>query len=175
MCLGTVLLYLSHNPSLGSRGSISNYYAQLEKTVDLSLQVRRERGDVHALAVHRGLGPKTDTTEHYRLIEQAVVQAQQDTPTDVPRVGLRLMDAGCGMGAGILYFGRRHNEWVIDGYTIAESQFGFINKHLMKTMLIQKGDVWLSSYNEPRREYDAIYAIESLWYSPSLDLTLGLW
>ena len=37
----------------------------------------------------------------------------------------------------MLYFERRHKDWVVNGYTIADSQFGFINKHL-KTML--KGD-----------------------------------
>jgi hypothetical protein len=181
VCLGVLFfvgrgafIYIYNYMSVASDGgspSISNYYAQLEKTVDLSLKAKREHGDVHALAVHRGLGAKIDTTEHYRLIEEAIVQAHRDF-WGIHSGDKRLMDAGCGMGAGMLFFGRKHKNWVVDGYTIAESQFEFINKHL-KNML--RGDLWLSSYNEPRREYDAIYAIESLWYTPSLDLTLGIW
>jgi len=150
LSLFTFVCVLPVYQKLHRSASISEYYQQLENTVDASLYGKRASGDLQALAVHRGLGESLDSTVHYRLIEQCI----KGSSVPIHKV----MDAGCGMGAAMLYFTRRH-PWQVDGYTLGNSQFKFIKDHFAELQ------VFLSSYDEPKTNYDAIYAIESLWYS----------
>jgi len=80
----------------------------------------------------------------------------------------KIMDAGCGMGAGMLYFGKLG--WDIQGFTLAEIQYNYIKSHFPEL------SVNLSSYNDLPAgvQYSGIYAIESLWYS-DWSYTLKVW
>lgn len=144
---------------------LSEYYQKLEETYSTKDAQKRDKGNLWALAIHTWLGPKHDTTVHYRLIQEAFAG---NTNVCKENEQCKIMDAGCGMGAAMLYFGKLG--WDIQGFTLAEIQYNFIKSHFPKL------SVNLSSYNDLPAgvQYSGIYAIESLWYS-DWSYTLIVW
>ena len=90
--------------------NLSTYYDQLEPVV------RRNYSDVSTLAVHRCLhhNKSCSTLVHYELIHSEIARWAA--------APVRLLDAGCGIGGGLLWLERREPGWQLDGYTISEAQ-----------------------------------------------------
>jgi len=120
---------------------------------------------IENLAIHRWLGSKRDRTVQYRLIQEAFVGNTKVCKQDRK---CKIMDAGCGMGSAMLYFGKLG--WDVEGYTIAKNQYNYIIAHFPELT------VFLSSYNQipDKIKYSSIYAIESLWHS-NWRQTLEVW
>lgn len=160
------------DPSLGAKavwkqgagwfgGDLNKYYNALTSEEDL----QRKPQDVNTLAVHRWLGRERSTTEHYKLILAAAGLGHRRQP---PRV----MDAGCGLGAGLLWIAGQHPDWSLEGYTVSQAQYNYsrdrLNDHRFKMLL--------RSYDDPAGQpYDLIFSIEALVHSQDLARTLRAW
>ena len=114
---------------------ISEYYQKLWVRHGVNKDMIK-RGTVKALAVHRGLGPQKDPTVQYRIIQEALAG---NTTLCKPKK-CKILDAGCGMGSAMLYFGKLG--WDVEGVTLAENQYNYIKAHFPRL------SVGLSSYNK---------------------------
>jgi hypothetical protein len=151
---------------------LSQYYEKLADENHSDIAHKLEAGNlndlIHALAVHRGLGSKHEPSVHYRLIMEAF---SGNSKVFKENEQYKILDAGCGMGAAMLWFGNFSNlDWDIHGVTLAKVQYNFIKSHFPEL------SVSLSSYNQLPAgiKYSNIYAIESLWYS-DWRYTLKVW
>jgi len=137
---------------------ISKYYQELWDRHHQYKVARHKskNGIAKALAIHRGLGQLHDRTMQYRLIQEAFVG---NTKLCVSKNKCKILDAGCGMGSAMLYFGKMG--WDVEGVTLAENQYNYIKAHFPRL------SVGLSSYDEipEGNYYSGIYAIESVFYS----------
>jgi len=156
-CFFLLLVWGKSNRTEGSEdlARISKYYKSLENRMKRPIIEKREKGDLAALAIHRGLGPDHDRTLHYRLIGDVLEENAECKPNKM----CKIMDAGCGMGSAMLWFSKLG--WDVQGFTLAENQYNHIKTHFPELTIS------LASYNiiPDGLNYSGIYAIESLWYS----------
>jgi len=127
---------------------ISLYYKEL--------WAKHDKNPLAEKSEHRGLGSELDTTVHYGLIQEALLE---NTKICKPNTKCKIMDAGCGMGSAMLYFHKLGLD--VQGFTLAENQYSFIKSNFPEL------SVRLASYNElpDGIKYTGIYAIESLFHS----------
>eukprot|EP00041_Stephanoeca_diplocostata_P024587 m.627458 g.627458 ORF g.627458 m.627458 type:complete len:397 (-) comp22559_c0_seq3:109-1299(-) len=154
-----------NDPNNWFNGNLNEYYNKLE----MQEQGKRRYDNVDSLAVHRWLqveGGAHSTTEHYKLIYEAIGKTAA-----VATAPVRIMDAGCGLGAALMWMEKTEPTWEFQGYTISEVQLNTIRTKLPA----HKFDVQLRSYNEPTGMFNAIYSIEAMIHAPNLDETLEAW
>jgi len=145
-------------------GDLNEYYNTLESQIH-----DRDPLKLASYAVHRWMGPKKSTEEHYELIDRAVTK--HHLPNASP---LKVFDGGCGLGSALMFFEKRHPEWDLTGHTISEEQHKFVETKLLKHQF----KVNLRSYDdfEPDNlSYDVIYSIEALIHSLDIEKTIKQW
>jgi cyclopropane fatty-acyl-phospholipid synthase-like methyltransferase len=134
-------------------GDLNAYYNNLEK--DHNRNPKR----IASYAVHRWMGEKRSTEEHYHLLEAAISKHHHR-----PDSALRVFDGGCGLGSGLMWMELNHPEWKLTGYTVSDEQYKFITTKLPT----HNFQVRLHSYNDLDTNYDFMYSIEALIHSPML-------
>jgi cyclopropane fatty-acyl-phospholipid synthase-like methyltransferase len=144
-------------------GDINAYYNSLEK------DHKRDPNKLADYAIHRWLGPKRSTEQQYVLLDEAAMKFIHPANLADP---VHVLDGGCGLGSGLMWMEQHHPTWNLEGYTLSEDQYSFIEKlpkHNFK--------VHLQSYNdlEPNSKYDFIYSIEALIHSPNATRTMEIW
>ena len=154
-------------------GDLNEYYNTLESQIH-----DRDPSKVASYAVHRWMGPKRSTEEHYELIDRAVAAHHpppNTSPPPPPPPPLKVFDAGCGLGSALMFFEDRHPEWDMTGHTISEEQHKFTVEKLPE----HRFRVNLRSYDEfdpgQTDHYDVIYSIEALIHSTNIEKTMREW
>ncbi|EOD26967.1 hypothetical protein EMIHUDRAFT_236144 [Emiliania huxleyi CCMP1516] len=143
-------------------GNVSRYYDSL-----LAGEKRKLRPQqIETLAVHRWLGARRSTTEHYKLVHSALAR--------LPRAA-RVMDAGCGVGGAMLWLEQREPAWQLVGHTVSEEQHGWAERVCKQKVPPCRFTVQLRSYDAPMGSFNAIYSIEALIHSPDVGATLQAW
>lgn len=146
-------------------GDLNVYYNTLESQIH-----DRDPKKIASYAVHRWMGPKRSTEEHYELVDRAV--AQHRSPNASP---LKIFDGGCGLGSALMFFEERHPEWDMTGHTISEEQHRFVEEKLPEHQF----KVNLRSYDDFDSDkigyYDVIYSIEALIHSTNIEKTMREW
>lgn len=147
-------------------GNLNAYYNQLEKDIK-----NRNPQVIGSYAVHRWMGSKKSTLEHYHILRQAVSDHYASGGADGKYKNFRVLDGGCGLGAALMWFEQKEPEWDLTGHTISEEQHRWITEKLPS----HKFKVKLQSYNDLDQEYDFMYSIEALIHSPNVTETFIEW
>ena len=143
-------------------GDVGAYYDSLTKEED----VKRDPNKLETLAVHRKLGSTKSTAKTFRVIDEALMEAFAGTPLRAART---VLDAGCGLAAGLLFFEYERPSWDLVGMTLSGGQQHYISsiesttfqKHRFKSLLQSYDDLDTdSATNEPLPKFDAIYTLE---------------
>ena len=133
-------------------GDLNEYYNKLIKS-----DSKRDPNDIKTYAVHRWMGKQRSTLIHYELIYSTIQQYLGDDHGSK----LRLLDAGCGLGAGLMWFERNGlSSWELTGHTISSEQLAFINKlptHNFNAVLKSYDD--LDTYVVAKKKFHVIYAL----------------
>jgi len=154
-------------------GDLNEYYNKLER----DQHAKRKPGDISSYAVHRWLGEDRSTLMHYQLIHEAILE--HVTLGGAQTSLRRIFDAGCGLGAGLMWFEQQEPGWELVGHTISEDQYKWITTDLPS----HRFQVRLHTYDEPFGSalqsavdmYDAVYSIEAAIHSPSLQTSIKAW
>ena len=172
-------------------GDLNEYYNKLERDE----HAKRKPDVITTYAVHRWMGPDHSTLIHYELIRGAIYEvvlgewpkylgknldgAPSQTAGGMAR--LRVFDAGCGLGAGLMWFDRAEPSWDLVGHTISEEQYKWIVEDLPEHAF----EARLRTYDEPLGDasgadreasrYDAVYSIEASIHSLDLNVSIGAW
>ena len=146
--------------------SIVSFYKNLHSD-ELS---RRDSTSVESLAIHRPLGRSNSTKEHYELIAEQLLLS--DDGNSQRRI---IADAGCGLGAGLVWFEQHHEtQWKLEGYNVSPTHVEYIQKKLLPNH--HHFQIYQQSYDDLVSEnYDGIYSIEALVHSPDYQVTLSKW
>jgi SAM-dependent methyltransferase len=148
-------------------GDLNAYYNSL--TTDENH--KRNPNKVSTYAVHRWLTSPENTEEHYKLLYGAMERhLSADTLNKKP---LNVLDAGCGLGAGLMWMEQKAPHWKLTGYTISEEQHKFITR----TLPSHRFQARLQTFNDLKdeNELDVIYSIEALIHSEDINTTLNEW
>ena len=149
-------------------GDLNQYYNKLVES-----DSKRNPKDIKSYAVHRWMGKSGSTLTHYELIYNTIEQFIYDSQ----QLSLHLLDAGCGLGAGLMWFETYGpKSWELVGHTISTAQVDFIQKlpsHEFHAELKSYDD--LGKYNEEGAPFDVIYSIEAFIHSPDERHTLKNW
>lgn len=141
--------------------------------------MRPNPNKIESLAIHRWLQTgeqpwHQSTLEHYKLIVEAMYSfgnrewfGSSPSPWSVPRV----LDAGCGFGAGLMWLEQTQPDWQLVGYTLSVEEKDFIDQELSS----YKFETSLRSYDNVEGKFDVIYSIESFFHSPDHLNTLQIW
>ena len=156
-------------------GNLGEYYNKLEQDE----HAKRKPNVITSYAVHRWMGPKHSTLEHYKLIRSAIYESVLgELPphsAGASTTSLRVFDAGCGLGAGLMWFEQNEPNWAMVGHTISEEQFKWISEDLPEHQFMAK----LHTYDEPltggETKFDAVYSIEAAIHSPNLFKSILAW
>lgn len=157
------------SPVLHRFGTLAQYYDDLTRDE----AGRRDPSKTSTLAVHRVLGPPGNRSAdtHFALVRAALVDAP--AVRAAPDGRAVLLDAGCGIGAGLVYLEARQPRWELHGVTLSPAQLHYIETGLRPHRFSAR----LGSYDEldalPR--LDGIYCVEALVHSPDLSATLASW
>jgi len=160
-------------------GDLNEYYNKLERDE----HDKRNPSQITSYAVHRWIGPDCSTLVHYELIRKAIYEVVLGKHPASPRTAtssdgvekLRVFDAGCGLGAGLMWFEAAEPRWELVGHTISEEQHRWIVEDLPRHNFTAR----LRTYDEPLGvsdpPFDAVYSIEAAIHSPSLKRSLRAW
>jgi len=111
-------------------GNLNEYYNKLEKDE----HAKRDPNVITSYAVHRWMGKRGSTLVHYELVRQSIYELvigqsfplSSQSPSINPSHSLRVFDAGCGLGAGLMWFEQHEPNWNLVGHTISEEQVSFL-------------------------------------------------
>ena len=94
-------------------GDINEYYNKLERDE----HVKRKPEEIATYAVHRWLGPKHSTLVHYQLVRAEIYDHLLQTHVSLApsNESLRVFDAGCGLGAGLMWFEQNEPQFELVG------------------------------------------------------------
>lgn len=149
-------------------GDLNAYYNKL-----IASDSKRNPNVITSYAVHRWMGKDKSTLIHYELIHGMIQQFMEQSESR----NLRLLDAGCGLGAGLMWFETNAPKvWSLVGHTISTAQLEFINKlpsHKFDAVLKSYDD--LEIYKEEDTPFDVMYSIEAFIHSPDERNTLKKW
>jgi len=160
-------------------GDIGAYYDKLEADE----HEKRDPNVITSYAVHRWMGPDYSTLIHYDLIRQAIyelvlgkIAPSSESPSTSDSKVLRVFDAGCGLGPGLMWFEQQEPHWELVGHTISEDQHKWIINDLPK----HKFEAKLLTYDEPLEDgsvppFNVVYSIEAAIHSPNLQSSLQAW
>mmetsp|Transcript_64507 Transcript_64507/g.76385 ORF Transcript_64507/g.76385 Transcript_64507/m.76385 type:complete len:234 (+) Transcript_64507:116-817(+) len=84
---------------------------------------------------------------------------------------MSVLDARCGLGAGLMYLEKKEPNWNLTGYTISEYQHKFILTKLLR----HNFGASLKSYDDIKGQFDVIYSIKALIHSTNFSHTLQIW
>eukprot|EP00928_Gymnodinium_smaydae_P039456 TRINITY_DN26951_c0_g1_i1.p1 TRINITY_DN26951_c0_g1~~TRINITY_DN26951_c0_g1_i1.p1 ORF type:complete len:909 (-),score=81.97 TRINITY_DN26951_c0_g1_i1:175-2901(-) len=146
-------------------GDLKTYYNKLTEDE----RRKRNPSDLATYAVHRWMGRKRSTLVHYELVHESIKDGLKWNQAD-----LRVFDAGCGLGAGLMWFEKREPTWNLVGHTVSEEQYTWI----MNDLPPHRFKVALESYDKPPvvgRLFDVFYSLEAAIHSPDLSHTLRMW
>ncbi|KAL3921538.1 MAG: hypothetical protein SGILL_002699 [Bacillariaceae sp.] len=148
-------------------GDLNAYYNSL--TTDENH--KRNPSKVGSYAVHRWLTSPDNTEEHYKILYGAM--ERHLSVDSIKTKPLKVLDAGCGLGAGLMWMEQKSAHWDLTGYTISEEQHKFITKTLPK----HKFQAKLQTFNDLNGEdnFEVIYSIEALIHSEDMKVTLQEW
>ncbi len=160
-------------------GNLNEYYNKLERDE----HDKRDPNVITSYAVHRWMGPEKKTLTHYQLVREAIYEhvirrfppSAETIASD--GVTLRVFDAGCGLGAGLMWFEQHEPSWELVGHTISEDQYHWIVNDLPE----HKFTAYLRTYDEPlggggeAQVFNAIYSIEAAIHSPNLKNSFTVW
>jgi len=151
-------------------GDLNAYYNKL-----IASDSKRNPNVISSYAVHRWMGKDKSTLIHYELIHGMIQQFMGMEQSESRN--LRLLDAGCGLGAGLMWFETNAPKvWSLVGHTISTAQLEFINKlpsHKFDAVLKSYDD--LEVYKEENTPFDVMYSIEAFIHSPDERNTLKKW
>lgn len=149
-------------------GDVNEYYNELEK------DIKRDAKNLEKYAVHRWMGTDHSTKHHYELMLESILKYTGLTRPSQAQ-GLQVLDAGCGLGAGMMWFETKQPSWKITGRTLSVEQSNFIQEKLQYNTRNFK--VELRSYDDldEGSTYDAIYSIEAMIHSPDIHKTISAW
>lgn len=88
-----------------------------------------------------------------------------------------MFDAGCGLGAGLMWFEQHEPNWNLVGHTISEEQHKWIVEDLPKHNFVAR----LHTYDAPLQDdnnnqlFNAVYSIEAAIHSPNLKSSIQAW
>eukprot|EP00551_Chaetoceros_affinis_P005311 CAMPEP_0203685934 /NCGR_PEP_ID=MMETSP0090-20130426/48802_1 /ASSEMBLY_ACC=CAM_ASM_001088 /TAXON_ID=426623 /ORGANISM="Chaetoceros affinis, Strain CCMP159" /LENGTH=658 /DNA_ID=CAMNT_0050555147 /DNA_START=635 /DNA_END=2607 /DNA_ORIENTATION=+ len=149
-------------------GDLNAYYNKL-----IESDSKRNPNDIKSYAVHRWMGKDKSTLIHYELIHSSILQFINKATER----NLRLLDAGCGLGAGLMWFETyAPTLWNLVGHTISSAQLDFIHSlpsHKFNAVLKSYDD--LGEYKDTNKLFDIIYSIEAFIHSPDETNTLKAW
>lgn len=149
-------------------GNLNEYYNKLEQDE----HGKRNPNLITSYAVHRWMGPDHSTLVHYELVRNAIYSLVIDQSS---KSQMRVFDAGCGLGAGLMWFEQHEPTWSLVGHTISEYQYMWIVHDLPKHKFVAR----LRSYDEPlfdtALKYNAVYSIEAAIHSPNLKESIHAW
>jgi 2-polyprenyl-3-methyl-5-hydroxy-6-metoxy-1,4-benzoquinol methylase len=148
-------------------GDLNDYYNELVES-----DSKRNPNEIKTYAVHRWLGKKYSTLVHYELINSIIRQFIDQADSR----NLKVLDAGCGLGAGLMWFEKSAPKFSMVGHTISTAQIDFINKlpsHKFNAVLKSYDD--LDVYKKGNEPFDVIYSIEAFVHSPDERNTLKNW
>ena len=156
-------------------GDINQYYNKLEQDE----HSKRNPNVITSYAVHRWMGPNGSTLVHYELVRGAIyefVLGKLPVEDESSEKQLRVFDAGCGLGPGLMWFEQYESNWSLVGHTISETQY----KWIVEDLPPHKFKAKLRSYDEPLENkneapFNAIYSIEAAIHSPNLQNSLRAW
>mmetsp|Transcript_337 Transcript_337/g.717 ORF Transcript_337/g.717 Transcript_337/m.717 type:complete len:694 (-) Transcript_337:28-2109(-) len=159
-------------------GNLNEYYNKLERDE----HEKRDPNVITSYAVHRWMGPEKKTLTHYQLVREAIYEhvIRRFPPSAETVAGdgvaLRVFDAGCGLGAGLMWFEQHEPSWELVGHTISEDQYNWIVNDLPE----HRFTAYLRTYDEPLGDggivtFNAIYSIEAAIHSPNLKISLTAW
>ena len=154
-------------------GDLNAYYNTLTTEEDK----KRDPNKISSYAVHRWLGDPQNTEEHYKLLFEAagkhLVPSSSSLPSKIQQLPLRVVDAGCGLGAGLMWMEQNAPEWTLTGYTISEEQ----HKYITETLPEHKFNAKLQTFNELTEDepLNFIYSIEAMIHSENITQTLQEW
>lgn len=127
------------------------------------------------------MGPEGSTLTHYELVRRAIYELvlgkfppPSQSAGDSDRI--RVFDAGCGLGPGLMWFEQHEPRWDLVGHTISEEQ----HKWIVNDLPAHKFRAKLLSYDEPldggkESPFNAVYSIEAAIHSPDLKKSLEAW
>lgn len=149
-------------------GDLNEYYNKL-----IASDSKRNPNEIKTYAVHRWMGKDRSTLVHYEVM-YGMIQHYMDNSEHRK---LNLLDAGCGLGAGLMWFETNApKSWTLTGHTISTAQLDFIQKlpsHNFNAVLKSYDD--LDVYKEANTPFDVIYSIEAFVHSPNERHTLKAW
>jgi len=175
-------------------GNLNEYYNKLERDE----HAKRDPNVITSYAVHRWMGPDGSTLVHYDLVRAAIYELvlykhppppSQSSHPDGNADKIRVFDAGCGLGAGLMWFEQHEPKWDLVGHTISEEQHKWIVEDLPAHKFVAR----LRSYDKPLGGSDdgdgsntngdddspllfnAVYSIEAAVHSPDLRRSLAAW
>jgi len=144
-------------------GDLNKYYNALEKE-----DSKRDPNKPSSYAIHRWMGPKRSTEEHYKLLDKTITRHALSSPD----TSLRVFDGGCGLGSALMWLEQHHPLWNLTGHTISEEQHKFITQKLPPHQF----QVNLKSFDDLEGgPYNVIYSIEALIHSTDITKTLKKW
>lgn len=149
-------------------GDLNTYYNELE------MDIKRNPKQIGDYAVHRWMGPKRSKVEQNQIMHDAAHRhLPLDAQTTAASSKLQVLDAGCGLGSGLMWMEQNEPEWDLTGHTISKGQIQFIDEKIPE----HKFRVNLRSYDDldDNRNYNFIYSIEAFIHSPSAEATLKEW
>jgi len=170
-------------------GDVGKFYNVLVES-----DSKRDPNKIRTYAIHRWLGKDRSTLLHYGLIFGAIegYLGYYDWVKEMglelelagggrrlgdSATGLRVLDAGCGLGAGLMWFETNppSKSWEMVGHTISEAQIDFIHKlpdHKFRADLKSYDDLEEYIGKDP---FDVVYSIEAFIHSPDGGKTLRTW
>mmetsp|Transcript_16529 Transcript_16529/g.34901 ORF Transcript_16529/g.34901 Transcript_16529/m.34901 type:complete len:1041 (+) Transcript_16529:174-3296(+) len=171
-------------------GDLNEYYNKLERDE----HAKRNPNKITSYAVHRWMGPKGSTLVHYELVRGAIHElilgkvpppplgddnaaASNALPSSNEKK-LRVFDAGCGLGAGLMWFEQHEPAWDLVGHTISEEQHKWIAEDLPRhdfRAKLRTYDKPLGDNDEEESPFHAVYSIEAAIHSPDLRSSLRSW
>ncbi len=140
-----------------SKSDIATYYNHTLYQYKVGWQLLKSRG------VHFGLW--YDDT---RNLHEAIINTNKKIGSIIgDRKGIKLLDAGCGVGGTAIFLAQNYNCHV-DGITLSTSQFELANKFIRELKLENTVNVTINDYTKtsfPDGIFDVVYAIESICHA----------
>ena len=157
-------------------GDLNEYYNKLERDE----HAKRDPNKITSYAVHRWMGPKYSTLIHYELVRAIIYELilHKMVPSGEDHLSeskMRVFDAGCGLGAGLMWFEQHEPAWDLVGHTISEDQHKWIVEDLKHKFVAN-----LRTYDEPLGDgdinpFNVVYSIEAAIHSPNLKNSIQAW
>ncbi len=155
---------------------IPAFYDWLSRYVQLSNWIAY-RDRFAAFTMHKSLAVPGETDGGHGALRAGLEYANELMLEVARRAGLppnpRVLDAGCGFG-GTMFHWQERVPGRYEGLTLSRVQVDVAERHARERGIDDACSFALRSYDAPlEREYDAVFAIESLIHAPDLERTVA--